>query len=142
MATDLQKTTKYDPKPEKKFLYRELSYEIIGILIEIHKELGSYAREKQYCGLFEKKLKEKNKPYRRELRIGNSGNIIDFVIDDKIIVEFKTVPYLIEEHYNQVKRYLHQTNCKLGILVNFREKRIKPKRVLNINDLRTFADNP
>jgi GxxExxY protein len=117
------------------FLYEELSYQIIGILIEVHKELGAYAREKQYADLFEKKIKTANLPYKRELAIGDSGNILDFLIDDKIIVEFKTVAYLVAEHYDQVKRYLHQSNLKLGILVNFRDKRLHPKRVLNINNL-------
>jgi GxxExxY protein len=113
-----------------------LSFAIIGILIEIHKELGPYAREKQYCDLFEKILKERGFTYKRELRIADTGNILDFEINHKIIVEFKTVAFLTDEHYNQVKRYLHQTGLKLGILVNFRDQRIKPKRILNINNLR------
>ena len=41
----------------------------------------------------------------------------------------------LKEHYDQVKRYLHQTNFKLGIVINFRDKRINAKRVLNINNL-------
>lgn len=124
------------------FLYRELSFQLIGILIEIHKELGPYAREKQYSDMFEKKLKDAEIAYKRELRIADSGNIADFIIDDKILIEFKVVPYLIDEHYSQVKRYLHQTQLQLGLLINFRDKRIKPKRVLNINNLKGTASFP
>jgi len=94
-----------DDNIKKSFLYEELSYKIIG----------SYGREKQYSELFKEKFIKINIPYKRELRIGDSGNILDFVIDEKIILEFKTVPYLILEHYDQVKRYLHQTGLKLGI---------------------------
>lgn len=42
-------------------------------LIEVHKELGSYAREKQYCELFEIKIKGNKIPYKRELRVGYIG---------------------------------------------------------------------
>jgi len=133
MSTNLQKTTKPAAHAEEKVVHKELSYKLGALFIEIRKESGSYAREKQYSDLFEKKLKKNNIAYCRELRIGDSGNIIDFVVDDKIDVEIKTVPFLIAEHYNQLKRYLHQTNHKLGLLVNFRAKFISPKRVLNIN---------
>lgn len=128
--------TKTPGTESDKPLYKDLSYQLVGILIEVHKELGSYAREKQYCDLFQRKIKEKNVPCKREVRIGDSGNILDFIIDDKIDLEFKAVPILTQEHYNQLKRYLYQTGHTLGILVNFREKRIQPKRILNINNLR------
>lgn len=133
-------TTEIKSKEQVEFLYQDLSYKVIGVLIEVHKELGPYAREKQYCDLFEQKWKLVKIPYLRELRIGDSGNIADFTIGDKIILEFKTVPFLISEHYNQVKRYLHESNIKLGILVNFRDKRLHPKRVLNTNNLRNSAE--
>ena len=131
MATNLQMTT--DPKVE--FLYGDLTYKLNGILYRVHRELGPYAREKQYADLLEKTLKELEIKYQRELRIGNSGNVIDFLIEDVVVLELKTVPFLLEEHFSQVKRYLHQTNLKLGILVNFRNKRLQPKRVLNPNNL-------
>ena len=146
MTTELGKTfgasLKYGKtqKPKVKFLYEDLSYKIIGILIEVHKELGPYAREKQIADLLEKKLKEYPMTFKRELQLGDSGNIVDFIIENEIVLELKTVSYLIAEHFDQVKRYLHQTNLKLGILVNFRDKRLHPKRVLNINNLRTSAE--
>lgn len=122
-------------KNEKEFLYEDLTYAINGILIEVHKELGPYAREKQIGDLLEKKFKEKNVSFKKEVRIGDSGNIVDFIIEGKIILELKTVPFLIIEHYDQVKRYLIQANLKLGILANFRGKRVQVKRVLNPNNL-------
>lgn len=129
----LQKTT--EPKNNNKieFLYGDLTYKINGVLIEVYKELGRYAREKQYADLIEKKLKAIKINYCREAAIGDSGNIVDFIIEDKIILELKTVPFLIKEHFNQIKRYLHQTNFKLGILINFHTNYLTPKRVLNEN---------
>ncbi len=135
------KNTHQDSDKNNKPLYKELSYKIVGLLIETHKELGSYAREKQYCNLFEKKSKNIGLPCIREVRIADSGNVIDFIVDNKIVLEFKTVPFLTAEHYSQIKRYLFQTKMKLGILVNFRDKRIQPKRILNINNLRNPAEH-
>lgn len=114
-------------------LYPELSYVITGILFAVHNEIGAYGREKQYGDLIEIKLKENNLKYLRECRVGNSGNIIDFVIEDKIVLELKAKRILLKEDYEQVQRYLQQTQLKLGMLVNFRNKYIKPSRIVRID---------
>jgi GxxExxY protein len=117
----------------KKVVYPELSYLIFGILFEVKKELGEYAREKQYGDLLEKKLREKNIFYGREVAIGNSGNVIDFLVDNKIILELKAVRFFTKDNFRQIQNYLQQAQIKLGILVNFREKYLKPKRIIRID---------
>ena len=120
-------------KTDGKVLYPELSYKITGILFNVHNELGSYAREKQYGDLIEEKLKESKISYVREKSIGSSGNILDFIIEDKIVLELKAVRILTREYYRQIQNYLQQTNLNLGLLVNFRNKYIKPARIIRIN---------
>ena len=120
-------------KTNDKVLYPELSYQITGILFDVQNELGPYAREKQYGDLIEEKLKEFKISYKRELTIGSSGNILDFLIDEKIILELKAVRILTREHYRQIQNYLQQTRLNLGLLVNFRSKYIKPARVIRIH---------
>lgn len=117
----------------EKVLYPELSYIITGILFEAHNELGQYAREKQYGDIIEVKLKEAKTPYKREFAIADSGNILDFIIDNKIILELKSARVLTKEHYRQIQNYLQQTNIKLGLLVNFRTKYLKPIRIIRID---------
>lgn len=129
----LQKTTEPKVLKKREFLYGDISYKINGILIETYKELGRYAREKQYGDLIEQKLKLKNMQYKRETLIGDSKNITDFIIEDKIVLELKAVPFLTKEHFNQIKRYLYQTGIKLGLIVNFRESFLSPRRVLSEN---------
>ena len=120
-------------KVSEKILYPELSYQITGILFDVHNELGPYAREKQYGDLIEEKLKESGIPYGREIGMGSSGNILDFIVDKKIILELKTTRILSRESYRQIQNYLQQTRLDLGLLVNFRNKYIKPVRIIRIN---------
>lgn len=124
----------------KNILYPELSYQICGLCFAIHNELGRYRSEKQYADALENVLKEKLINYEREkpLSVSFKGeqqrrNIPDFVIENKIIVDIKAKRLATKEDYFQMKRYLASYNKELGLIVNFRQKYIYPKRVLNKN---------
>ncbi len=123
---------------KQELIYKELSFEIMGLLFESHNELGRYCNEKQYGDFFEKKLIEKKIKYEREKRVPESfdgekigRNIVDFIIEDKIIIEFKCKRIIDREAFYQVQRYLKAFDKKLGMIVNFRDQYLKPKRVLN-----------
>ena len=116
-----------------KIIYPELSYIITGILFATHNELGSYAREKQYGDLIEKKLKEIKMPFKREAAISDTGNILDFIVDEKIALELKSARIITSDNYRQIQNYLQQTKIKLGLLVNFRNKYLKPIRIIRID---------
>ena len=81
-------TDKTDPK-KSHLLYEDLTFEINGILFNVHNELGPYAREKQYCDSAESLFKEKGKGYQREVRIGDSNNIVDGIVEGKVLMEYK-----------------------------------------------------
>jgi GxxExxY protein len=123
---------------EGKIIHKELSYRIYGILFKVQNTLGRYKNEKQYGDYFEFLLKKDGLPYVREARLESSfvgekegRNICDFIIDGKIIVELKAVDMLTNDYYFQVKRYLSTSGLLLGILVNFRQRYLSPRRVLN-----------
>ncbi|MDD4352118.1 MAG: GxxExxY protein [Candidatus Gracilibacteria bacterium] len=118
-------------------LYKELSYKITGLCFKVHNELGRFCKEKQCADLFESLLKEEGIKYKREFDtklinkespVGNRG---DFLIDDKVIVEFKVKNIITKEDYYQVQRYLKSAKLKLGLIFNFRNRYLKAKRVLN-----------
>ena len=117
----------------KKIFYPELSYAIVGVCFSAHNEIGLYGREKQYGDSIAIKLKDAGIPFERELRVGESGNILDFVIDGKIVLEIKAKRIIVKEDYYQLQRYLQETGLRLGLLVNFRSKYLKPLRVVRID---------
>ena len=119
-------------------IYPGLSYSITGILFSTHNELGRYCNEKQYADKIELSLKELEIPYKREKILDQSfkgekpgRNKVDFIVGDKIILEIKAKVIITREDYYQVRRYLQALNKKLGLLVNFRDKYLRIKRVLN-----------
>lgn len=120
-----------------KIIFAELSYRINGMFFQIQKELGRFCREKQYADRFEELLISSKLNYKRELEINainiNSprGNKVDFMIDNKVIVDLKAKKYITKEDYYQMNRYLEGSDLKLGIIVNFRDSFLKPKRVIN-----------
>jgi len=121
-----------------KLVYPELSYKINGILFAVHNELRRFYNEQQYTDAIENYFKKLGIKYKREVILSSSfegefkgRNKIDFIVDDKIILEIKAKNFLSNEDYYQVKRYLTALNKKLGIIVNFRKKFIQPKRILN-----------
>jgi len=95
-----------DTNKNQKLIYPNCLILSRGVCFEVHNELGRYAREKQYGDLLEKRLKEMKIPYEREFRIKETGNIVDFLVDNKIILEVKTRPLMVKEDYYQVQRYL------------------------------------
>lgn len=121
-----------------KVLHPELSYKICGLCFSAHNELGRYRNEKQYADAIEVALKENKIIYIREKRMTPSfegenccRNIPDFIIDDKIVLDLKAKAIITKEDYFQMRRYLASGNFKLGIVVNFRQKYLRPKRILS-----------
>ena len=123
---------------QNKVLYPELSCILNGLCFEVHNKLGRFRNEKQYSGALEKMLQERKIAYVREYELAPSfegekkrRNIIDFLIDDQIIIEVKAKPAVTKEDYFQAKRYLASSDKNLAIVVNFRQKHLVPKRVLS-----------
>ena len=125
-------------RSEEKILQPELSYLVTGLCYKIHNNLGRYRSEKQYADALEVLFKKENVDYSREAALPPSfigeekrRNIPDFIVDNKIIIDLKAKRFISKEDYYQMKRYLSSYSKELGIIINFREYRLKPKRILN-----------
>lgn len=116
----------------------DLIYKIRGILYIVHNYLGKYRSEKQYCDAIEYGLQKRGLKYEREKRlpISFSGeksgrNRIDFIVENKIILEIKVTKSLSKNVYHQCMRYLVNGNKRLLLLVNFYPESLFIKRVLS-----------
>lgn len=125
-------------KRKSELIYPQLSYKIYGLCYKVHNKLGRFRNEKQYADAFEQLLRENDIVHKRENPIPASfegekprRSIPDFVIEDKVVVDFKAKRIVTKEDYYQMKRYLQSYNKKLGLIINFRQNYLTPKRVLN-----------
>ncbi len=119
-------------------IYPELSYKICGCLFYAHNKLGRFRKEKEYAEALAIIFQENNLKYIRESRLDNnvldrkfSLYKLDFLVENKVVIELKSRPSIGKDDYYQLKRYLEGKNLKLGLLVNFRDKYLRPKRVIN-----------
>jgi GxxExxY protein len=117
-------------------LYKELSYQVVGAAMEVHKVLGPAFVEPVYQKAYAHELYLRAIPYEEQklLPVHYKGQFVgeyraDFVIDNKIIIEIKAVSSLNEIHDAQAINYLAATGLRVAILINFGEKSLKTKRI-------------
>ncbi len=120
-------------------IFKELSYKLIGIAYKIDNQLGFGHTEKVYSEAFEKILAKDKLSFKRELyypiKIDDkviTKRFLDFLIDDKIIVEVKTGNYRAKDVFDQVAEYLKINSLKLGLIIRFNRDGVQIRRVVNL----------
>lgn len=127
-----------DTFDNKEYPLQSLSYQVIGIGMEIHRLLGKGFLEIVYKDAFEYELQSKGILYEREKEYTVTyKNIIlphkffaDFVIDNCIILEIKSKAGIIEQHQVQVMNYLAVSKLQVGLLLNFHDHSLQYKRTV------------
>jgi GxxExxY protein len=119
-------------------IYSKESYLLNGIFFDVQNDLGKNLQEKHYQKALKIKFIENKIPFNREVLIQlkykdtELGNFYaDFVVYGKIIVEVKTTPIITQDHIKQVLNYLESGNYRLGLIVNFRNRPLQIRRVIN-----------
>ncbi|MFT3703293.1 MAG: GxxExxY protein [Agriterribacter sp.] len=123
---------------ETDYPFQKITYEIVGICMEIHRILGKGFLEIVYKDALEYELKQRNIVFEREKEYSiNYKDIVlphkfyaDFVVNNEIIVELKSKAGIIEEHYAQVINYLAISKLHVGLIINFHDKSLEHKRVV------------
>lgn len=111
----------------------DLSRLIVDLCFRIHKQYGPGLFESVYEEIFCYEWAKNGIPFKRQYGVPlvhetirlEVGFRADVIIDDKVIIELKSVEKLCDIHYKQVLTYLKLTDIKLGLLVNFNESLIK-----------------
>jgi GxxExxY protein len=119
-------------------ILKDESYKIVGICMEVHKELGMGFKEAVYKEALEIEFNTHNIPYQREklFKIEYKGKILkhkypaDFVVFDQIVLEIKSVSFIVDFFVAQTINYLKASGLKLGIIGNFGQKSFQYKRIV------------
>ena len=120
----------------------DISFKIRGAIFKVHNTLGPGLFESVYESALYYELTKMDLKVERQLTIIIPYNEIildvafkiDLLVEDKVIIELKSVEDLAPIHYKQITNYLRLTNKKLGILVNFNTLTI-------LNDIKRIANN-
>ena len=118
-------------------LFEEESGKILRACMNVFNELGNGFLEAVYQEALAIEFKEMEIPYLREAKINiyyrgrklNKEYYADFICYNEIIVELKCVSHIVNVHKAQVINYLHGTEKKVGLLVNFGESSLKWERL-------------
>lgn len=119
----------------------EITERIIGLAIEVHRSLGPGLLENAYqeCLLYELAesglVVEKQKPLPlvyKEVRL-DAGYRLDLIVENKVIIEVKSIEAINDIHIAQLLTYLKVSGCKVGLLVNFNVLKLTDglKRLVN-----------
>ena len=118
-------------------IYPELSYKIMGAIFEVHKKLGPRFLESVYEKALIEELSGRGMKVETEKVIdleykGKKIGVhrLDLIVDDKVVVELKTVERFSLHHKAQLTSYLKASCFKLGVLVNFSKRKVEYQRVL------------
>ncbi|MEO5945511.1 MAG: GxxExxY protein [Chitinophagaceae bacterium] len=120
----------------------EIAKIAVNTAFQIHKELGPGLFESVYESILEYELSNEHGLYIqrqptlpvvwKEINI-DLGFKPDLIVENKVIIELKSVEKVMPVHYKQLQTYLKLTGLKLGLLINFNEALIKDgiKRIVN-----------
>jgi len=118
-------------------LYGDLTYKVRGAMIKVHTTLGSGHKESVYQKALTEEFNQQNIKHAREKTIPIEYSNVsvgtyrpDFIVEDKIVVEIKAVPFMTKNYSDQLRHYLCGSEYKLGLLVNFGEQRVVIKRII------------
>ena len=118
-------------------IYRDLSYRVMGAIFEVHKELGPGFIESVYekallLDLTSRGMKgDVEKIFDLTYKGKKVGtHRLDLIVEDKIVVELKTVERFAPHHTAQLLSYLKASGQRLGILVNFSKAEVESRRVV------------
>lgn len=119
----------------------ELTYKIIGVAIELHRSIGPGLLESAYESALAFDLREAGLDIRQQVALPFTykevylevGYRIDLLVEDKVIIEVKSVENILPVHFSQLLTYLRLSGLRLGLLINFNSQILKDniQRIIN-----------
>jgi GxxExxY protein len=127
----------------------DITYKIRGAAFKVHTELGPGLFEKVYKAALKYELEQGGLRVRTEVGVPlvykelkfDEGYRLDLLVEERVIIEVKSVEALAEVHFKQTLTYMRLTNIEIGLLINFNVPTLTDKtsiiRIINSHK-RTF----
>jgi GxxExxY protein len=119
-------------------LYRDLSYEIVGLAMEVHRKLGYGFLEKVYENALMVLLEREGNKARQQIptKVSFEGRVVgyyvaDIIVESLTILEIKAAENLCDGHRTQTLNYLRATGLRLAIVLNFGKEKLQYERLIN-----------
>ena len=127
----------------EKITENDLSYIIRGCVFDVYNELGPGLLESIYEAALAYELREKGLNVKTQVALPvkykdaqlDLGYRIDILLEDKVIIELKSIETILDVHHKQVLTYLKLTKLKLGLLINFNSEDISKSIYRKVNNL-------
>ena len=121
----------------------ELSYKIRGCIFNVYNKLGPGLLESAYEAALVYELKKENLEIKNQIALPmiyeeikmEIGYRLDILVENKVIIELKSVENLLDVHHKQLITYLKLSGLKLGLLVNFNSDDISKSIFRKVNNL-------
>ena len=115
----------------------DLSYEIVGACFDVFKEIGGQHKEKYLQRALVIAFEKRGLKFKREVSIPLKFQeivigkyVLDFIVNDIVVVEIKSSGQFKTSDFEQIKQYLANTQTELGLLIRFSEKGVTYQRIL------------
>jgi GxxExxY protein len=116
-----------DAETRSKLLHEQLTEQVIGAAIEVHRELGPGLMESAYEECLCHELHLRNLKFERQVALPvrykgvslDCGYRIDLVVEDSLILELKCLEHILPVHEAQILTYLKLTGKRVGLILNF-----------------------
>ena len=122
---------------EKEIIHKDLAYKVIGLAMEVHSKLGHGFLEKIYENALMVLLRREGIQAKQQapITVHFEGEIVgdyfaDILVEEKIIVELKSIEKLVDVHKAQALNYLKATGLRLALLINFGKERLEYERLV------------
>jgi GxxExxY protein len=122
---------------QRELMHAGLTYKIIGILYKVYNTMGPGFQEKYYQRALRKVFTGEGIPFAEQVKVNldmegiNIGKYyMDFVIDQKVVLEIKSKSFFSHKDIRQVLAYLKASKIEVGILAAFSSEQMKIKRII------------
>lgn len=122
---------------KKELLYKDISYKLTGLAMQVHTTLGYGFLEKVYENALMVLLRKEGITAEQQapITVYFEGEVVgeyyaDILVEGKIILELKAAEKIVDNHVAQTLNYLKATGLHLAILLNFGKERLEYKRIV------------